>query len=533
MTIWFYEENGQPRGPIEETDLTAMFSSKALPANTRIWTDAFGSQWKAASETDIVPKEVRVTPPPLSVVQTAVPATAVVDKWARWIAFSPLVILAADTIVLLAGGHPNIPPISTGVSLWAAIGVFWLAYKDAKAIKNAGQNPTGKALVPFMLLTPVGYLWRRSAVIRAPLRYLWIWLACAAVFLIAELAIDPSLSVANAAETADLLPYGSRAGMTVTITGRSGIDTDHAEITLDPTAANSKGFCIDSNGDDGETCVGKKLADAKIQSSIVANCFTGKFISPWGNGFQFKGRAADGDYSYIVQPDVVPHEVLDYRANYDVAIEAFKALCPARVARADREDPIPEVAEEISPDDAEQAAPNVAEESVTDTTLNGSTFRGIELGMTEAQLTQSLDRSFVLSSKWVGTELQAFAALAEGMNSGIPTGQTLFIVKGPQACGQIVMRDGVAARLRFYQCYFDIGDGMSIGDFAQQIAETYQLEDGMSGHWEMRGDGAYRFKYTEYVGVRQATSERFTASLHQMDNNLTLTIERVPRANFE
>ncbi|RUV10153.1 DUF4339 domain-containing protein, partial [Mesorhizobium sp. M7A.T.Ca.TU.009.01.3.1] len=38
MTAWFYEENGQPRGPIEETDLSAMFSSKALPANTRVWT---------------------------------------------------------------------------------------------------------------------------------------------------------------------------------------------------------------------------------------------------------------------------------------------------------------------------------------------------------------------------------------------------------------------------------------------------------------------------------------------------------------
>lgn len=42
-----------------------------------------------------------------------------------------------------------------------------------------------------------------------------------------------------------------------------------------------------------------------------------------------------------------------------------------------------------------------------------------------------------------------------------------------------------------------------------------------------------QFKYTEYVGVRQATAERFTASLHQMDNNLTLTVERVPHVNFE
>ncbi|RUU82759.1 hypothetical protein [Mesorhizobium sp. M7A.F.Ca.MR.362.00.0.0] len=160
-----------------------------------------------------------------------------------------------------------------------------------------------------------------------------------------------------------------------------------------------------------------------------------------------------------------------------------------------------------------------------------SSFRGIELGMTEAQLTQALDRSFTLTSTPAGTETQALTTLFESMN-GQPK-PSLFIVKGQQACGQIVMHGGRAARLRLYQCYFDIGDGMSIGDFAQQITETYELEDGMSGHWEMRGDGAYQFKYTEYVGIRQATSERFTASLHQMDNNLTLTVEGVPQANFK
>lgn len=161
----------------------------------------------------------------------------------------------------------------------------------------------------------------------------------------------------------DLLPYGPKAAMTITITGRSSLDTDHAEITLDNTRANSKGFCGNSNGDDGETCAGKMLADAKIQSSILANCLTGKFTSPWGNGFRFIGRAASGNFYYIVQPDDVPHEVLDYRANYDVAIAAFKALCPARVAEADREDPVAEVAEELGPDDAEDAAPDVAEQA--------------------------------------------------------------------------------------------------------------------------------------------------------------------------
>ncbi|RWP18016.1 MAG: hypothetical protein EOR01_23640 [Mesorhizobium sp.] len=163
----------------------------------------------------------------------------------------------------------------------------------------------------------------------------------------------------------DLLPYGPKAAMTVAISSRSGLDTDHAEITLDNAPVNSKGFCANSNGDDGQLCVGKTLADANIQSSILANCLTGKFTSPWGNGFRFIGRAASGDYYYIIQPDEVPHEVLDYRANYDVAIDAFKALCPARVSQADHEDTIPEATEELGPDDAEDTAPDVVERADT------------------------------------------------------------------------------------------------------------------------------------------------------------------------
>ncbi|ESY42575.1 hypothetical protein X747_12695 [Mesorhizobium sp. LNJC384A00] len=161
---------------------------------------------------------------------------------------------------------------------------------------------------------------------------------------------------------------------------------------------------------------------------------------------------------------------------------------------------------------------------------NVSSFRGIQLGMTESQIGRSLDQTFSLTSKPVGTETQALNTLFESMN-GQPK-RSLFILKGQQACGQIVMRGGYAARFRLYQCYFDIGEGMSIDDFAQQIVETYEFEDGMSGHWEMRGDGAYQFKYTEFVGVKQTTSERFIASLHQMDNNLTLTVELVPHATF-
>lgn len=66
---------------------------------------------------------------------------------------------------------------------------FWLAYKDASGINASGRNPEKKPLVPFMLLTPIGYLWRRASVTGSPFKLLWIFLGCVLVFVIVEAAV--------------------------------------------------------------------------------------------------------------------------------------------------------------------------------------------------------------------------------------------------------------------------------------------------------------------------------------------------------
>ncbi|MBT1154099.1 hypothetical protein J1C56_00675 [Aminobacter anthyllidis] len=33
-------------------------------------------------------------------------------------------------------------------------------------------------MVPFVLLTPIGYFWRRWAITRTSLNYLFIWICC-------------------------------------------------------------------------------------------------------------------------------------------------------------------------------------------------------------------------------------------------------------------------------------------------------------------------------------------------------------------
>ena len=67
--------------------------------------------------------------------------------------------------------------------------MFALTFYDAKAIKAAGANPQGKTLVPFMLLTPLGYLWRRAAVTGTNYYLLWIWLGCAVAYLVIQAAL--------------------------------------------------------------------------------------------------------------------------------------------------------------------------------------------------------------------------------------------------------------------------------------------------------------------------------------------------------
>ena len=209
MTDWYYEDNGSQRGPVAEADLNTMLVNHLLQPNTLVWTAGFGPTWKAASQTHLeaAPQPVRppplpsatVSPPPLSPVGGA-PLVAgrqatyaasgsnavlglLTEKWAMWLAFTPLIFLATDIILASAGidpyGNSN---QAGGAMIWSGIGTFWLAYKDAKAINNAGRNPRHRTLVPFIFLFPVGYFIRRRIVAATPLTPLWIWLVGVVVY---------------------------------------------------------------------------------------------------------------------------------------------------------------------------------------------------------------------------------------------------------------------------------------------------------------------------------------------------------------
>ncbi|MER8917705.1 DUF4339 domain-containing protein [Mesorhizobium sp. M0761] len=205
MADWYYEENGAQRGPLSESDLNSMLVNHLLPPDTLVWTESLGSSWKPASQTHLEAAPQRVTPPPLPKSEAAppplpaaaapslgrqvtvspipVPGGIPTEKWAMWLACLPLILLAVEIAFVSAGFDPyGHNPQAGGLSIWTGIATIWLAYKDAKAVNNAGRNPQRKWLLPFILLMPLGYFIRRWYVAATPLTPLWICIVSAVVY---------------------------------------------------------------------------------------------------------------------------------------------------------------------------------------------------------------------------------------------------------------------------------------------------------------------------------------------------------------
>lgn len=200
MTNWFYEENGQSRGPIVENDLAMMFANRLLPFETRVWTEAFGNEWRPASQTPLA-KSPGVVPPPLvapgsTAAQSPTSATQAAaaysppfappnDLWAYLLAFSPLLLIVMEIVFY----NPLFPAPGDKVPVVGAWLGLLLAWGDARNLNRSRRNPQMRTMVPFVLLTPIGYFWRRWAITRTSIKFLWIWFACFVAYVITVAAL--------------------------------------------------------------------------------------------------------------------------------------------------------------------------------------------------------------------------------------------------------------------------------------------------------------------------------------------------------
>ncbi|MGN6537628.1 MAG: hypothetical protein ACTHKQ_18105 [Mesorhizobium sp.] len=197
-----------------------------------------------------------------------------------------------------------------------------------------------------------------------------------------------------------------------------------------------------------------------------------------------------------------------------------------------------DIALEVAGDQVDRPPPIAAP------TGDASSFRGIQLGMTKAQIEGALNDEFSLSDELPSPagdprssdgiyDMNLMLAMTEiMMPNGAHFGSHYIINRDNQLCGEMSFADSRVDKIRLGQCYFDIRGRITLSDFVRQIIDTYGLEDGMEGSAKMVKGPYGPIEYTQYAGVRNATSERFVAAMTSLTNAPTLTIEKIPSINF-
>jgi hypothetical protein len=146
-----------------------------------------------------------------------------------------------------------------------------------------------------------------------------------------SLAAVVLLSLIEPTIAAGRIPYGSRAGMEVTVTGVQGIGTSNAVIHVRHTRENAKEFCTEYEQNNSDECVQQTLREVRINDDLRGNCQTGKFTTLYGDQLRFAGpnRRKDDGPKFVI---IGASGLLDAStaSGYYTALSQFNALCPGR-----------------------------------------------------------------------------------------------------------------------------------------------------------------------------------------------------------
>jgi len=172
---WFYEENGERKGPISEEELRKLIDDGKISYGTLVWTQEFPS-WKKIEETKFLEYLSRVSPPPLR--------GEAVDNTIVWIlAFAPLIGTVLEYAIAYAKyGDSLLGKLAASYSVQS--GEFWyvtlllnigLSWFDERRLRKAGYDTSkfGK----WIWLVPV-YLYKRAKACGHSLAYFIAWMVC-------------------------------------------------------------------------------------------------------------------------------------------------------------------------------------------------------------------------------------------------------------------------------------------------------------------------------------------------------------------
>ena len=169
---WFYEENGQKKGPVSENEMVQFIKSSVISHGTSVWKQGF-PDWLKVENTDLRVHLYNSAPPPLSGEH--------INNTLVWVlAFAPLIGYFLEWVVAGAvhGGNEFAAQVAMANSKYWFITLglnIALAFFDEKRLKNAGHN-TDK-FKGWVWLVPV-YLYQRSKATKQNLAYFIVWIVC-------------------------------------------------------------------------------------------------------------------------------------------------------------------------------------------------------------------------------------------------------------------------------------------------------------------------------------------------------------------
>jgi uncharacterized protein len=150
-----------------------------------------------------------------------------------------------------------------------------------------------------------------------------------------ELAAEGS---SNSSPTGvEKVPYGSRAGMEVTVVSKSGLNTMEAVIKVRHTRQDAEVYCREYVLKVSESCIQGALA-FNVGTEMTAQCPVGWFTTLDGRTLTWAGLSSSiktqNNYPEHIIIDPETKQALDgsSASGYDVALAQFSALCPQRAS---------------------------------------------------------------------------------------------------------------------------------------------------------------------------------------------------------
>jgi hypothetical protein len=169
---WFYEENGQRKGPVSEVEMLQLMKSSVVSQGTSVWRQGF-PDWLKIENTELSIHFNGSAPPPLSGEH--------INNTLVWVlAFAPIIGYLLEWMVAGAVHGNN----QFAAQLAMANSKYWfitlalniaLAFFDEKRLKIAGHDT--KKFKGWVWLVPV-YLYQRSKATKQNLAYFIVWIVC-------------------------------------------------------------------------------------------------------------------------------------------------------------------------------------------------------------------------------------------------------------------------------------------------------------------------------------------------------------------